>query len=537
MNKDHTLVKPIRFGRASKFEEEGKKYSFERIIKWIDKNTLIDDLYENEVDEEELEEEIVQEDFNNNAVQLWMQRIADNSHQTNPKYSKIMKNWAFEMAQPQKEMKLLFKNKYFKYCNVVGSTSSSAGSPNFGADYQRIFNEYKFIETIHGDIEVEKFAKKVKNIIRRFKSDFSGRYAGINVFEKIKSIEFDTVITDEASKATPPELLLPMCYGKKNIVIGDHRQLPPMLHDKSFKEALETLETKEAKDLAEEIDKDFVETSQFERLITHPDISPTIKSSFNEQYRMHPKINNVIKQFYLDEGGLEPGKPIIEYADDEDLNNPFSRYHGFLLKDFITPNIHTIWLNVDAPEENSGQSNSKINNGEVEAIALVLKLLKKAHGFDEYMSHWDNLKDENKIKEEKEVGVISFYGHQVGQLRDVAKYAKNKLGIPIRLNTVDKFQGMERNIIIVSTVRSDKYIDNGEIKPNRDIGFAKSPKRLNVALSRAKRLLIVVGNKNFFSEYRNNNEDRIYKNVVDIIENEGLIIDYKELKNKFSNDT
>lgn len=564
LNKEHTIVKPIRFGRASKFEEEGKKYSFERIMKWIDENIVVDDLYENEVNEdEESEEEIVYEDFNNNAVQLWMRRIADNSHQTNPKYGDIMRGWAFEMAQPQKEMKTLFKDKYFKYCNVVGSTSSSAGSPNFGADYQNLFNEKKYevedisktyfwhklatknqkiVQSIKGEIDedkiIERFvnngyneqlAAKLANIYLRFGSLINRKNESLLI-----STEFDTVITDEASKATPPELLLPMCYGKKNIIIGDHRQLPPMLHDKSFKEVLETLETKEAKELAEEIDKDFVETSQFERLITHPNVSPTIKSTFNEQYRMHPKINNVIKQFYLDEGGLEPGKPIIENADDTNLNNPFSRHHGFLLKDFIKPDIHTIWIDVDEPEEKSGTS--RTNTSEVEAISLVLKLLKKANGFTEYMEHWDGLKDENKRKEEKEIGLISFYGHQVGLLREVAKYSRSKLNIPVRLNTVDKFQGMERNIIIVSTVRSNQVIDNGKIRPNRDIGFAKSPQRLNVALSRAKRLLIVVGNKNFFSQYQNNTGDRIYKNVVEIIGNEGMIINYNELKKKFSND-
>lgn len=535
LNKDHTLVKPIRFGRASKFEEEGKKYSFERIIKWIDNTATVDDIYENEtVAEEESDEEIIYEDYNNNAVQLWMRRIADNSQQSNPKYAEVMKDWAFEMAQPRTEMKELFRDKYFKFCNVVGSTSSSAGSPRFGADYQRIFNENKIIKTKHGDVEIDKFTKKVKNIIKRHGSDFGGWYAGVNVFDKIKQIEFDTVITDEASKATPPELLLPMCFGKKNVIIGDHRQLPPMLHDKSFKEVLETLETKEALELSSEIDKEFVETSQFERLISHPDISPTIKSTFNEQYRMHPKINNVIKQFYLDEGGLEPGKPILENADDTDLNNSFSRHHGLILKNFINPDIHTIWVNVDDPEELSGTS--RINPTEVEAVGMVLKLLKQSNGFYEYMNHWDNLKDENKRKEEKEIGLISFYGHQVGKLKEIAKYSRAKLDIPIRLNTVDKFQGMERNIIIVSTVRSDKKIENGITKPNRDIGFAKSPQRLNVALSRAKRLLIVVGNKNFFSQYKNKEGEKIYQNVIDIIQKEGLVIDFKELKKKFGND-
>ena len=325
-----------------------------------------------------------------------------------------------------------------------------------------------------------------------------------------------------------------MCFGKKNVIIGDHRQLPPMLHDKTFKETLESLGTKQAKELASEIDKDFVETSQFERLITNPKVSKTIISSFREQYRMHPKINNVIKQFYLDEGGLEPGKPILENADDTNLNNPFSRYHGFLLQNFIKPDFHTIWVNVDEPEEASGTS--KINISEVEAVELVLKLLKKSNGFSEYMQHWNNLKDENKRKEEKEIGIISFYGHQVGKLKEIARTARTKLNIPVRLNTVDKFQGMERNIIIVSTVRSDKKLENGQIKKNYDIGFAKSPQRLNVALSRAKRLLIVVGNKNFFSQHKNKDGKRIYKNVIDIIKNEGHLIDYKQLKKYFEND-
>ena len=249
---------------------------------------------------------------------------------------------------------------------------------------------------------------------------------------------------------------------------------------------------------------------------------------------MHPKINNVIKQFYLDEGGLEPGKPIKENANDPNLNNPFSRHHGFLLNKFINPDIHTIWVNVDEPEELSGTS--RINNYEIEAVELVIKLLKKSNGFEEYMKHWQNSNDKNKVQEEQEIGLISFYGHQVSKLKEVALKARNKYDIPVRLNTVDKFQGMERNIIIVSTVRSDKKIENGVTKTNYDIGFAKSPKRLNVALSRAKRLLIVVGNKNMFYKFRDNTGNQIYKNVIDTIKNEGIVVDFGDLKKEFGDE-
>ena len=89
-------------------------------------------------------------------------------------------------------------------------------------------------------------------------------------FNQMKNIYFDTVIMDEASKATPPDLVLPLCFGRKSIVIGDHRQLPPMLNEQDFKEALLTLNDEKATALANDIDRQFVDTSQFARLILNP---------------------------------------------------------------------------------------------------------------------------------------------------------------------------------------------------------------------------------------------------------------------------
>jgi superfamily I DNA and/or RNA helicase len=350
----------------------------------------------------------------------------------------------------------------------------------------------------------------------------------IATLNSYQSIVFDTVIMDEASKATPPDLLLPLCFGKKSIVIGDHRQLPPLLNEKDFKETLLDTNNTKAKELAEEIDREFVETSQFKRLILNPQVSHTIKSTFNVQYRMHPHINDVIKQFYLDDecGGLVCGLD-REQVDSSDLKNPQSRYHGFFHDGFINDKTHAIWVNVDEPEMIDGTS--RTNDLEVEAVKRVLTYLKHSQGFDEYMQFWNGIKDEEKRKLEKEVGLISFYGKQVGKLREVRTTAK-QLGIPIRLNTVDKFQGMERNIIIVSTVRSDKLNKgNNIIVPNSDIGFAKAPERLNVALSRARRLLIVVGNKNFFYKFKDRDGNPLYKNAIDEIAKNGRIIDYKSL--------
>ena len=89
--------------------------------------------------------------------------------------------------------------------------------------------------------------------------------------------------------------------------------------------------------------------------------------------------------------------------------------------------------------------------------------------------------------EDEEIGIITFYGAQVKELQKMHKEGKFGPG-KYKIDVVDSFQGMERNIVIISTVRTDK------------IGFAKAIERINVAFSRAKRLLIVVGDKDFFAK-------------------------------------
>jgi DNA polymerase III delta prime subunit len=538
INKEHTLVKPLRFGKDTKFEEEGKKYSFNRIMKWVDEK-FEEEEFEDDSSEENDDEEIVKEDPGNNAVQIWMNRIAESAHKnSNGKYENALKNWAIELSRPERNVKKYFADKYFKFANVVGSTCSSAGSGSFNRDYAKIFNagfNPKVASELLWLFDNKPDSGKIWALMEELGLD--GEWHNRSQIPELKvaikqklSTTFDVVIMDEASKATPPEMLLPLCFGKKSIVIGDHKQLPPMMNEKEFKEALLEIKDPRGKILSEEINRDFVETSQFERLIMNPKVSKSIIARLNVQYRMHPKINNVIKQFYTGETdkGLNPAEELIEYADDTNLSNPFSRHHGLLHDQFIKPDIHTIWVNVDEPEEPSGTS--RINDKEVDAVKTVLTYLKNASGFNEYFTHWDSLKDEDKRMQEQEVGIISFYGHQVKKLQDVRKFAQNDLNIPVRLKTVDKFQGMERNIVIVSTVRSNKIIRNGNVESNSDIGFAKAPERLNVALSRARRLLVVVGNLHFFESYKDKSGNAIYKNAIDLIRKEGLVIDdYKKL--------
>lgn len=84
---------------------------------------------------------------------------------------------------------------------------------------------------------------------------------------------------------------------------------------------------------------------------------------------------------------------------------------------------------------------------------------------------------------------------------------------------MDNFQGQERGIVIVSTVRTN---GNG--------GFARSPERLNVALSRARRLLVVVGDSHFFSTVKDRSGRYIYRNAIEKIKQYGGFINYKEIE-------
>jgi superfamily I DNA and/or RNA helicase len=609
-----TLIKPLRFGKAGKMDEEGAKYSVDRIMQWLDSTYIAEDIDDEiilEDTDEDLEEDSEKNSVENNAVQDWMKRIASRAKNTDPKYADALKDWALELSFPKPEVKSLFKEKYFEYSNIIGSTCSSSGSFSFKNEYSKLSLQKLFI-TYYKEKKYEESFKELKKQIERGieNDDFSiedkiCRRLRIKVFElsgllknptytfiqtvffseineliyffenksthwkisiliarlgfidvqdarnrltSAQSILFDTVIMDEASKATPPEMLLPLCFGKRSIVIGDHRQLPPMLNEKDFKEALEEAG---ATELAAEIDQEFLETSQFERMIMNENISPTIFARCNIQYRMHPDINEVIKQFYIDDGGLEAADELKQGANEnyssgiaQKPDNVFSRHHGLYLKDFLSPDVHTIWVNVNGEEKREGTS--LFNDHEIDAVQKIIKLLKQAEGFNEFQSHWDYIKDDFKRLQEQQIGVITFYGEQKKKL----KSKLTGLGVPLKINSVDKFQGMERNIIIVSTVRSDKQLmtknefqrtkdklnisllkDEGGnvIATNNEIGFAKLPQRLNVALSRAKRLLIVVGNKNFFEQFTDSKGRPLYKNAISEIQKRGKIIEANQL--------
>lgn len=479
VNSNHNLVKPIRIGDEGKLEMEGRQFSVEVMKRWVENGNFEITNDEQNDDEESLAQKLI--------LLNWIDNIKKRAERSANLNSYELKLWIEVLANPSSEIRKAFYENYIKNCNVIGATCSSIGQTNSQGKWTNFYWGFQ------------------------------------DVFGKGKKLEFTTVIQDESSKATPAELSLPLVYGKKNIVIGDHRQLPPMLDKEEFKLSLDFLLDKaENKDERKKIQKlktfvlkhfNEMEISHFERLFEK--IDDSLKGIFNLQYRMHPDINEVIKQFYIQDGGLECGliTPVDLGVNEPDMSKSPSRYHGIEIDDLLSKDTHTIWIDTDSPELLDGTS--RINYGEVEAIRDVLTKFRHSDSFKKYQSFWEN-------PEDQQIGLISFYGKQIKLLQNLRNEFRD---IPIRVSTVDRFQGMERNIIIVSMVRSNRIATEKKQKSDinvygelgfpeqRDLGFAQSPNRLNVALSRAKRLLIIVGNSELFSQ------KEIYKNVYNTIAN------------------
>ena len=381
--------------------------------------------------------ELPNETNSDNGAKLWMDRIRK-SMSNDSRYDAALARWRDELSAADKMIRREFVSAYKENVNLVAATCSICGSWQFREKYAELFAD--------------------------------------------QDESFDVVIMDEASKATPLEMAVPMVWGKKIIVIGDHKQLPPMMQEGNILDALKRIGRK---DLAERIEQ--FKQSQFELLY---EASSRLKNSLvaplNEQYRMHEQIMNTINHFYRDdENGLEGLKcGIKDSMNINDSTNGGSRYHGICFEPFMNPDRHVLWVDVpDLEDKQQPGSTSRTNRAEAEAIAIVIKALKKSSGFEEYMAS-------QTAKEDKEIGIITFYGAQAALLEEMKTKGKLDPSLSYRINVVDKFQGMERNIIIISTVRNNN---------NNDFGFTSDPRRINVGFSRAKSLLIIVGSRSFLS--------------------------------------
>ena len=256
---------------------------------------------------------------------------------------------------------------------------------------------------------------------------------------------FDTLIVDEATQATAPSCWIPMMHARRAILVGDHKQLPPTI-------------------LNPEAAEEGLQYTLFERLAKHHETDPgapgSIRSLLRTQYRMHEDIMGFSNRTFYNEK-LEADDTVRRHtlADLGGTADTMSSEWRPIL-DPEAPLVFVDTAGIEAPERQRSGSHSRENPREAELVTqLVTDLL-------------------NAEMAPEQIAVISPYDDQVDRI-------EQRLDVEeLEVDTVDGFQGREKEIVIVSLVRSNEH---------GAIGFLDEPRRFNVALTRAKRKAIVVG--------------------------------------------
>jgi len=261
--------------------------------------------------------------------------------------------------------------------------------------------------------------------------------------KRLSNQRFPIVLVDEATQACESECLLPLLKGAKHVIlVGDHCQLGPVV-------------------LCKNAAKAGLKISLFERLIKLK-IKPHM---LQVQYRMHPKLSEFPSNTFYN-GNLQNGVSAEE------------RIHYSV--NFTWPNPHKpmFFYHIAGQEEFSASGTSYLNRREAEFIEKAVTALLKS-----------------TVKPDQ-IGIITPYEGQRCYI--VSHMLKNgsvntKLYKEIEVASVDSFQGREKDYIILSCVRSND---------NNGIGFLNDPRRLNVALTRARYGLIIVGNAHALSKHQ-----------------------------------
>lgn len=298
-----------------------------------------------------------------------------------------------------------------------------------------------------------------------------------------KNFEFDYVIIDEAARANPLDLFIPITLARKKVIlVGDHKQLPQLV-DQDILEQMEC--SNDSRERFEEL-KGFMEKSLFESLWDYlkternDGIVRTV--TLDTQYRMPQKLSDFVsRNFYGDETHIQTGK------NPNDCIHHVSRYtkkNGDCKC--------AVWENVDSKE--SGKI-SKTNEAEAE---LIIKRIKEI------------------IKETDEtIGVIASYSAQTRLIDKIAKSdaeLKKKIDNKhLEIGSIDAFQGRQFDIVFFSVVRSND---------RNNFGFLKSENRLNVAFSRQKKLLVIVGNRKMYETEKAQEEVPALKEFIKLADEE-----------------
>jgi predicted RNA-binding Zn-ribbon protein involved in translation (DUF1610 family) len=249
---------------------------------------------------------------------------------------------------------------------------------------------------------------------------------------------YDMVILDEANKARIDEALPCLRLGAAVVMVGDHKQLPPVEDDAIYQIVEDHPELEE-----------IVDTSLFERC-WDKGVPDQARCLLVEQHRMHPEISGYISSASYD-NQLENAPEVLEYE--------------YVTRRPFPVALHMVdTAGLRGGRERRGAGGALRNDAEVRVCAQVVRIL------------------DERADPELSLAVIAMYADQVDRLRQAL--SRRHFRRQVRIDTVDSFEGREEDLVVISLVRSN---ERGRI------GFLRVPNRLNVAISRARRLVVCVG--------------------------------------------
>lgn len=290
----------------------------------------------------------------------------------------------------------------------------------------------------------------------------------------LEGMKFGTLFIDEAAQALEAACWIPMRRASRVILAGDHCQLPPTV------KSIAALRAGLGKTLMERIAEN----------------KPEVVTLLKIQYRMNDEIMRFSSDWFY--GGEVESAPQIKYRSVLDYDHPITWIDTSNEENQITiegedapEDSASTASSVSAANQNSdlnfkeqfvGESFGRINKAEAELTLLTLA------------EYFTKIGKQRVLEERIDVGIISPYRAQVQYLKKLIK--KYEFFKPYRrlisVNTVDGFQGQERDVILISLVRSN---DEGQI------GFLKDLRRMNVAMTRARMKLIILGNKDTMTKH------------------------------------
>lgn len=377
----------------------------------------------------------------NAAVDLLIEKLADeglqvvrvgNPARVNEKQLSLTLDSKMAAHAGIKEMKRL-KKQASAYTEMAHKYKRSFG---FAEREQRnaLFNEAKNIRK-----EVEKTEKYIIADILTRANVITATLVGANHYT-IRNLQFQTVVIDEAGQALEPACWIPILKARKVIMAGDHCQLPPTI--KSAEAAVNGLGT-----------------TLMEKCVK---LDPEAVVLLNEQYRMNETIM---------------GFSSLEFYENKLIANALVAQRLLFTGDKPLTFIDTAGCSFDEKWEGTSISNPE------EGVFLLKHL---THLVNELKSYYS-------INNFPRIAVISPYKHQVEILKELLLSSPVLLEIAnsIAINTIDSFQGQERDIVYISMTRSNA--DN-------TIGFLSDIRRMNVAMTRARKKLVVIGDSATLSQ-------------------------------------